>query len=141
MYYLCLYLQVKEETILHNFKNRHEIPCSENGSPHSINNESKRTVTTSVILQPVTHDESLLSSTVIDGHQYSASSVLVNQPVCSPTSIKVKSETDIERLPSPTSVSLVTTIASTRLATATANSSPLMCNNTSSSEQIVPSAR
>lgn len=104
--------------------------------------ETKQTGSTPVILQPVVHDESLLSPTVIGGHEYSATTMLVNQPACSPTSVKIKSKVEVERLPSPSSVALATTISSTRLTTTTKDSSPRVCNNTtSSSEQIVPSAR
>lgn len=129
---------------------------------HGVGAELKRpiTATTSVILQPVVaHEESLITAapTVIGGHQYSAPTVLVNQPVCSPTtvvtttttnpsstSIKLKPKIEVaDRIGSPTSLSLATTISSANSTTTTTNSSPLICHHASSpsSEQIVPSAR
>ncbi|XP_065210111.1 helix-loop-helix protein 11 isoform X2 [Planococcus citri] len=91
--------------------------------------------TTSVILQPVTHEESLLPSAIINGHQYAVSPTTAVVPVVAGKQLKPKVE--VERLPSPTSVSLTTTIAATRLTnTSTTNSSTrLLSTNTSPSHQ------
>lgn len=123
------------------FENRREVQCS--GVVTQNVTEPKRNVSTSVILQPVTHEESLLPSAIMNGHQYAVSPALAAQSTCSSTtSVKHKPKVEVERLPSPTSVALVTTVAATRLTNTTSNSSTLICNNTSSSTEqtVTPSS-
>ncbi len=149
---LILHLQPREESVSPCFERR-GLQRSTVGSVHSVDVVDVKPAITvmpttpkPVILQPIVlQDESLMSPTVIGGHQYTTPTVLVNQTVCSSTSAKVKPKQEVDRLPSPTSVSLVTTITSTRLTTTTTNnSSSIICNSSASSpssEQIKPSAR